>query len=110
MEEDYKTPKYFNRSAKGNKDKPIYKLVELSSLTAYWNTHESSLWHVKDQRRQCKRLLDLLEGRTKADLMIQVDLLAKITINLDRAGWKKPELEVGVEFEETRIHISNRQL
>lgn len=45
MEEDFSTPKFFNRNAKGNKSKPIYKLVELKTLTAYWNTHETNLWH-----------------------------------------------------------------
>lgn len=53
-------------------------------------------------------MLELLQGKRKADLLIEVNLHAKIIINLDKENWTKPELEISVEFEEMNVHISNR--
>lgn len=55
-------------------------------------------------------MLQLVQGKRKSDQLIQVNLLAKVTINLDKQQWKKPELEVNIEFNEINIHIYNRQL
>lgn len=117
MEEDYKTPKFFERSkSKTKQQEPIYKLVELQKLTAYWNTHDSLQLSAtnssssEDAKKMKRFMMEIVDGKRPVEQLLQVNLQAKITINLDNMNYKKPELEASLEIDEFKAHISNKQL
>lgn len=61
MDESFQIPTYFNRNDRNNRNKPIYKLIELKNLTLYCNTYESKLWNYKLGKQIKNKMIKLIK-------------------------------------------------